>query len=106
MKGISNTLWVVVAAVVVVVVALVVITIFGGGMQQFATIVEGQSYCTAIGTPVCAIRAGLTSNEVPTAPALWTAQSFKVAGELKRCSETCGAWSTACSTDGTFSCGS
>ncbi len=105
MKGISHTLWIVVAAVVIVVVALVVISIFGITIQNFATITEGQSYCTAMGTSVCAMRSGLTSDQVPTAPALWTAQSFKVAGEVKSCTEACGDWSTACSTGGIFSCG-
>ena len=93
MKGISNTLWVVVAAVVVVVVALVVITIFGGGMQQFASFTQAKAYCATIGTPVCQMHIGAT---VPAAPATWTAQNIKVGDSLTSCASECNSWATAC----------
>lgn len=93
MKGIAQTLWVVVAAVVVVVVALVVITIFGGGMQQFASLTEAKAYCAILGTPVCQMHVGDT---VPAAPATWTAQNIKVGDSLSTCATKCNDWATAC----------
>jgi hypothetical protein len=104
MKGISQTLWIVVAAVVVVVVALVVITIFGGGISRFSTLVEAKSYCTMLGSPVCALGGA--------APISWADQNIKVGDIMTSCSadDVCKGWTIACPAPAagvarTFKCG-
>jgi hypothetical protein len=92
MKGVSQTLWLVVAAVVIVVVALVVITIFGGGISQFASITEGKAYCSTVGTPVCQMSFG---NQQTSPPASWSSNNIKIGDDTTSCQSLC-PWSFSC----------
>ena len=55
MKGMSQTLYIVVAAIVILVAALVIITIFAGGVSKFSTLADATSYCNNIAIPLCSL---------------------------------------------------
>ena len=62
MKGISQTLYLIVAAVVLIVVALVLLTIFGGGMQPAIRLTEARNICETERSVICSA----TGNLPPT----------------------------------------
>jgi len=53
MKGLSQTLYLVVVAVVILIVALVLLTIFGSGIGGIMQLTEAQSYCGTEGSTSC-----------------------------------------------------
>ena len=90
MKGLSQTLWIVIAIVIVLVVALVILTIFGSSTGQFATITEARNNCVLQGQSTCASASALPIN--------WET-NFRIAatGETTNCAtltgrSDCGDW--------------
>ena len=59
MKGISQTLYLIVVAVVLIVVALVLLTIFSGGIQTVVEFSEAQNLCSTTAGTSCKTGAGL-----------------------------------------------
>lgn len=93
MKGVSQTLWIIVGAIVVLVIGLVVITIFSTGIMNFSSITEATSYCAMQGKVSCD-----TTNNLPP---IWTTANMRIAGQdaQESCSSVLGCSScTACST--------
>ena len=88
MKGMSQTLYIVVAAVVILVAALVVITIFAGGVSKFNTVLEARGYCSTIAQPICSI----SDNEAAVVAQL---QNIKIdiAGSPSNCQIAVGSCS-------------
>jgi hypothetical protein len=53
MRGITQTLWIVIALVVLIVAALVVLTIFSTGVQNVASLTQAKAVCGAQGRASC-----------------------------------------------------
>ena len=77
MRGISETLWIIVAAIVIMVTALVVLTIFSSGISNFTTITQAQAFCETQGRSSCGVTGQL--------PPSWQAQTVKVDGAVNSC---------------------
>ncbi len=78
MRGISETLWIIVAAIVIMVTALVVLTIFSSGISNFTTLSQAAAFCETQGRASC----GATGQLPPS----WGAQTVKVNGVPDSCS--------------------
>jgi hypothetical protein len=53
MRGLSNTLWIVVVSIVIVVVALIILTIFAKVIPIFGSVTEFDNYCKTKGMTTC-----------------------------------------------------
>ncbi|MFH1337740.1 MAG: hypothetical protein ABIH55_02600 [Nanoarchaeota archaeon] len=62
MKGLSQTLYLVVVAVVILIVALVLLTIFGAGLGGVVELSEAQGFCGTEGATSCKATGGLPIN--------------------------------------------
>ncbi len=86
MKGVSQTLWIVIAVVVLLVAALVVLTIFGGGLTP---VVEATQQ-----TNICMQQLSLTCSTTGTVPPGWSSVKYTVKNgdemSSKSCSELTG----------------
>jgi hypothetical protein len=89
MKGMSQTLYIVVAAIVVLVAALVVITILAGGVQQVASITQAQALCQTSAAASCS-----TANAMPPT---WNSDTVRIGdGAPTSCSEVEGLGGCTC----------
>lgn len=81
MKGLSETLWLVMVAVVIVIVALVILTIFMSVIPLFGSVTEFTNYCTTKGRTTCSSMNAL--------PPDWDFE-VNVGGEKKTCVSVTG----------------
>lgn len=84
MKGMSQTLYLVVAAMVILVTAVVVIAIFFRGVGPATGIAEAKALCMTQATTAC-----LTFDQMPP---IWNVQNIKVTGETSEqsCAQVVG----------------
>ena len=99
MKGVAQSLWVVVTAVVVLIVALVILTMFGGGITNVATLAQAQSVCKNSFGSMCYKNA--------PEPSMYSQDTLIVNNVKQSCATACGPWESVCAErDGkiTFEC--
>lgn len=92
MKGLENTLWIVVVAIVMLVVALVILTIFANVIPIFGSVTEFRNYCITKGSTTCSSLGAL--------PPDWEFE-VNVGGEMKTCAQETGH--TSCPAEWTSS---
>jgi len=81
MKGLTETLWIVVASLVIVVVALIILTIFAKVIPLFSSLTEFNNYCTLKAKATCTMG---------SLPPDWESQ-VNVGGQIKTCKDVAGA---------------
>ena len=87
MKGMSETIVIVITVVVILVAALVLLTIFGTGMANVTTISQAASICISSAQTSC-----LTTNTWP--PSTWYSPTVKLNGNPISCNNAvtgCGS---------------
>ncbi|MFH1444955.1 MAG: hypothetical protein ABIF08_00555 [Nanoarchaeota archaeon] len=77
MKGLSQTLYLIVAAIIILIVALVLLTMFGGTMQHVGSFAQAKS--------ICEQEASFTCKTTGTLPSSWSIITLDVAGEQVSC---------------------
>jgi len=75
MKGLSQTIYLIVVAIVILIVALVLLTIFGGGIRQVASLTDARVQCGLEGSSSCAAIGSL--------PTTWNVVMWNVQSEGK-----------------------
>jgi hypothetical protein len=89
MKGMSQTLYILVAAIIIVVTAVVIITVFIQGVQPAIGLSEAKSLCQTELAVSCS-----TFGQVP---ATWNVQSKNVDGGYQSCAQITGT--SSCPSD-------
>ncbi|MBU0953635.1 MAG: hypothetical protein KKA90_04445 [Nanoarchaeota archaeon] len=80
MRGVTQTLWIIVAAIVIMVTALVVLTIFGTSIVDFTSLGEASAFCQTQAASTCEAAKAL--------PPTWHADTVSVNGEPTSCFAT------------------